>query len=235
MAQDGAVPEQFVMWLWEIVYTQENVWRANEYLRTVRGLDPAKLRVPWVLTGPDPTPFMGLSAWKKRPDLYADCLFIPIPDLSFPAGNVLAGFDIRYCGPRQDRARFLKEKRRPDIPLIYNVHEALTSPYGIVTESAIDSETIRQLGFCSISPLTALGTPPFTIFCHAMFERIFIAYDNDSNGIQQARRLVEHAEKAGPDVASNFVPIIYRGGDPNDALRKYGPDMLRQSLEGQVY
>lgn len=223
-------PEWFVDLLSSIVYTADNVERAGRYLTAVRRLDPRKLRYPWALSGPDPRAFERVREWFP-PHLLTDCLFVPAPDLASPAeAPTLAGFGIRYCGPQTGRARFYKIKRNAGALLLYNGHEAVGAPCAVLTESAICAETVRQLGFVAVSPFGGSGSSRLAVTLHALVPRVLIAYDNDPEGDAYRDALLRIAALAGPPYEEAFGALPYRGGDPNDALTKFGPELLRLSL-----
>ena len=224
-------PPEFVDHLAVTIYTPENLERGRLYLKS-RGLAPEKLPYPWVHTGPELIPYEPYRGFYP-PQIFADSLYVPILDMRDPTGATLAGFDVRYTGPDQHRLRYHKFKRDAQTQLFYNFHGSLRKPYVIVAEGAIDAQSFIQLGYHAIAPLTALADPRFALLLYALAERIFIAYDNDADGMKATAKLLKTV--AGiPVIANAFTALTYKGKDPNEGLKQFGPDYLTALLRNQI-
>lgn len=179
----------FIDDLASVLFTPDNITRANDYLATVRKIDPAQLRFPWVYSGSDPNVFNHFRG-AYPPIIFTDSLYIPIPDIGDPTGRTLAGFDVRYLGPAQNRLRYHKFRRDPDSPLFYNFHAALQTNKIIVAEGAIDVEAIRACGHEAVGALTALGTPKFLYFLLGLADHVYFMFDNDQDGRGATEKLM---------------------------------------------
>lgn len=224
-------PPEFVDHLAHTIFTPENLERGQAYVRS-RGLSPDKLPYPWVVSGPETLPYEPYRFWYPT-QIFADSLYVPILDMRDPTGRTLAGFDVRYIGPDQHRLRYHKFKRDAQTQLFYNFHGSLKKPYVIVTEGAIDAQSFMQLGYHAIAPLTALAAPRFALFLYALAERIYLAYDNDTDGMKATGKILK-AVGGTPVIAAAFSALTYKGKDPNDGLKLFGPDYLTALLRNQI-
>lgn len=215
-----------------ILYTQENLLAAQEYLHK-RGVDVKKMRFPPVLSGKDPTKFVYLS--KHLPShLFTETIFFPITDIEDPTH--LVGFDARYLGNDKSRLRYRKFKEEGNEFLLYYTHPIDTIDSSvplIVTEGIIDAETIRPLGFPVITPLTAMHSFKFCCFLKAISNNIYIAYDNDSAG-QIATKNIIREIKISPEFKKAFKFLNFQGKDLNDSYRENGRDYLFNILKAQL-
>lgn len=225
----------FISDLAAVIYTPQNIERANAYLPQVRKINPAQLRFPWVYTGPETQPFNYFRN-AYPPVIFTDSLYIPVPDIGDPTGRTLAGFDVRYLGPAQNRLRYHKFRTTPDAPLFYNIHGVLNADDIVVTEGAIDAEAIRacQLpGVEAFGALTALANAKFAYFLLALGKRIWMAYDNDEDGRSATQSIME-VVSCDPRFVGRVTPLVYPGKDPGKALEAFGLDMLKQRLSAQI-
>ena len=179
------------------------------------------------------SPFLKMRD-KYPPQIFLDCLFIPITEVTDP--TILAGFDVRYVGTEQGKIRYKKFKADPEQPLIYMTHsleEINSEKPVIITEGAIDAESLRFLGHPVLSPLTAQHNIRWALFLWAVSSRIYIAYDNDEDGKKSTRKLLEHVS-IDPKVQQGFKALSYMGVDPNGVLCGHGQKYLETILGAQI-
>lgn len=219
--------------------------RASHYAAS-RGLDASRFRTPWFMTEATPQAMAPLNGLIKRPAYFANCLFIPVVDLRFDPAvlgySALAGFDVRHFDVGVTDAKYTKVKRQSNSVMLYNVHEAVRSPWGIIVESAIDAESLRMLEDPTapgrpmpvVSPLTALGSPQFAMLLYGLFQRIYVMYDNDKGGASATKSLLAAAERGGKEMGNAFKPLIYSGMDPNESYCMQGPTPLRRAIASQA-
>lgn len=227
------LPESFIDELASIVYSQENIERANAYART-RGIDPSVFTFPWAATGPDMWPFERFRPIGIAPVVYTEVLLIPVVEIDCdPAKPRLAGFDIRYLGQQAYRHRWTKRKRTEQTNLVYNAHAALKGDALIVTEGAIDAEAFRTCGWEACAALTALKTPRFVHFLYALGTRIYLAFDNDDDGKKATKYIIDYQAKftGAPPV---IQPLIYPMKDPGKAIETLGRDAFKQHIAFQL-
>lgn len=217
-----------------LVYTEENKERASRYLAG-RGLNFNSLRFPWIMTGNDVSPFYSLKDYYP-PEIFVDCLYVPITDIQH--SNSLVGFDVRYCGNLEHRIRYTKKKRTGDTILMYYskpLDQIGTDEPVIITEGAIDGETVHQCtGYTVISPLSKIHHFRFCVFLRAITSKIFIMYDNDTDGAKSVKHIAENTAISQMNVASSFKSIIYSGPDPNKSLMTNGYNYLKNIIDSQV-
>lgn len=225
----------FIQELANVVYTSENMERANQYLAT-RGLDGTKFRFPWVATGTDQRPFERFRKWYSPP-LFVESLYIPVPSIQNP--KVLEGLDIRYLGENPARTRFIKFKRDSQGSImIYNFHSILEHPDWpvVVTEGAMDCESVNKVGLSInvVSPLTAQFGLRWCATLHAMSDKVYILYDNDEDGMKSTKKISESV-MISSEVSKEFQYLSCLGGkDPNQVLCNSGKDFLKRSLMAQM-
>lgn len=217
-----------------ILYSDaENINRANAYIQS-RGLDPSILNFPWMASGSVTTPFESLKELGEFPIVFTECLYVPIVDISsLPEAPVLEGFDVRYVGEAPNRLRWSKRKRAKHSELIYNLHAILKGGPVILTESAMDSESFRLLGYESISTLNAVASPKLCHFLYACGVDVFLAYDNDDAGKNATAKILKTVE-VYPKAAQRFRVLNYPYKDANKALEKLGPARFRDKVKYQL-
>lgn len=225
-------------YLASVVYTPENIQRAEEYLYNVRGIDPSRMEFPCALTGPETYIYEPIRSIYP-PYMFTDSLFIPIRDVTKSGETALAGFDIRYLGEATYRTRYQKIKRDEQTEMIYGALRAVKSPRNtplIVTEGVIDGESFPKLDgleYNVVSPLTSMSAHWFALFLYSLSDNIWIAYDNDTDGIKAAKKLLDNLSFSD-EVRSCFKVLTYRGKDPNQGLLTFGASNLRMLLESQL-
>lgn len=222
----------FIQELSRIIFNQENVDRAKDYIRS-RSIDPNKLRNKCVVTGSNEGLFSRFSNLYPA-NIFIDSLYVPIVDIINP--NNLIGFDVKYLGISSYRTRFHKFKITPDSFMIYfskNINEIEDEEPILVTEGVMDAFTIKQLGYTAISPLTALNSLKFCLFLYSISNRIYLMYDNDQTGRKATEKIMRNVS-FDLDIQKSFKPIIYSGKDPNQVLMGQGPLYLKQMLSSQI-
>jgi hypothetical protein len=217
-----------------ILYSDaENINRANAYVKS-RGLDPARLKFPWMASGSVTTPFESLKELGEFPIVFTECAYVPIVEIDSPLdAPVLAGFDVRYIGDAPNRLRWSKRKRAKHSELIYNIHAILKGEPVILTESAMDSESARLLGWEAISTLNAVASPKLCHFLYACGVDVFLAYDNDDAGKNATAKILKILE-VYPKAAKRFRVLSYPYKDLNAALQKMGASSLKNRLQSQL-
>jgi hypothetical protein len=217
-----------------ILYSDgENINRGNAYVRS-RGLDPARLKFPWLASTSVTTPFEPLKAMDEFPIVFTECAYVPIVEIDSPLdAPVLAGFDVRYIGDAPNRLRWSKRKRQKNSELVYNIHSVLKVDSVILTESAMDSESFRLLGYESISTLNAVASPKLCHFLYACGVDVFLAYDNDDTGKNATAKILRIVE-AYPKAAKRFRILNYPYKDANLALQKLGPAKFNDKVKYQL-
>lgn len=197
-----------------------------------RGLNPRIVANKWLVTGSDVKPFECFRE-KYPPHIFTDSVYIPVMDIGDASGNTLLGYDVRYIGGDSRRLRYHKFRADNRSQLLYGLHDALDSRHIFVTEGAADAEAIRVCGFAAISPLTALKTPRFLQFLYALGSKVYIAYDNDTDGKRATEKLMLGV--IGDIGARDRIrSVSYTGKDPNWAIQKLGVAQLRQELSRQL-
>ncbi|HEC64726.1 MAG TPA: toprim domain-containing protein [bacterium] len=229
--------DHFIDRLASVIYTEANIEAAKQYA-IGRGINPTQWQHLWTLTSPDLAPF-DIFKNKYPPIIFPESLYIPIAEMHDP--TQLAGFDVRFCGETKtvNRTRYHKFKRAPESVMVYRVEDAIHLPIDktiIITEGVLDCESIRMIGFSNvavISPLTALSSLNFTLFLTALSNRIIIAYDKDDDGRRATQKIMDHMQ-SDPDNLTDFQILDYKGHDPNQCLKDFGKNYLRQCIENQL-
>lgn len=228
--------EELVEALTEIIYNEEFVNRAGEYLVNERSLDMGHFRVLWTLSGTDHTPFKSLErSGLAKSWLFESSLFIPAVSVSDP--NRIEGYDIRYLGTNPRRTRYFKIQREPNSFLLYNIGDVVEHPEYplVITEGATDAETLRslELKINVISPLRNRHGIPFCMFLHSIADKIYIAYDQDKEGNKSKDKILKTFDIT-PELRHKIKPLTYLGKDPNKSLVDFGIKQLRERLEKQI-
>lgn len=218
--------------LCNLIYTVENIERAKEYLRG-RKINPDLLRYPPIITGKDSTPYSYFQK-KYHPEFFTDCLYFPIVDIT--DSKRLIGFDVRYVGADPKRPRYYKLKDDPNSFLLHFTEDLdkieVNKPL-IVVEGIIDGETLRDLGFPVLSPLTAMHSLKFCCFLKAISNNIYICYDNDEAGKKSVANILQEIS-IDPDFRKCFKFLNYSGKDVNQAAKDYGKDYILNILKAQI-
>lgn len=227
----------FIDYLSSVVYSPENLERAYGYLKK-RSVDMSKFRYPWTVTGQSVVPFkiFDTDTFEKKypPYIFTESLYIPITDITNPTR--LVGFDVRYVGVDDRRLRFHKFKRsESDVMFYYTkpIYEIGSSESLIITEGAIDAESIAQFGWNVLSPLTANHNLRFLLFLYTITDHIYFMYDNDSTG-KRALEQIMGAVDISDQIRNSFHTIPYTGKDPNQTLCSLGRDYLGYMIQNQI-
>ena len=211
--------EKFIDLLSNVIYTQENIDRAKRYL-SVRKIDFKSLKHPWVLTGSDISVFKVLGRYPvgRYPEVFINSLFVPIVDIE--DDKELIGYDVRYCGDESNRLRFVKFKKNYESLFLYYTHnfsEIDKDCPVIITESAIDAESVRGFGLPVVSPLNAMNHVRFCAVLRAISSKIYVMYDNDETGLQSAKKIIKNFS-VDKELSTGVKLISYTGKDPNYCL-----------------
>lgn len=225
--------DNFIPRLANVVYTEENIERANQYL-IERKINPTNLQYPFTITGSDLAPF-GQFRDSHRILIFTDSLYMPITDLENP--SKLVGFDVRYMGTNPIRTRFIKFKESPQTNLIWYskpVSEIGINEPLIVTESIFDALSIKAVvDFPILSFLNAMSHQRFCYFLYAITNNINTMYDNDDAGRKATQRITKMVSSS-PEIAKCFKPILYNGKDPNQVLVDRGSAYLEEVIKANV-
>lgn len=222
-----------------VIYNQEGLARANEYLRT-RLIDGTKTLMPFTV-GPDTAkPFQPYENVLSMPlsRQMVSRLFMPIPNPRFPTSAMsIVGFECRYVGKDDpSKIRFVKIKDAGTVgeQFMYGIREAVERPHLplLVVESVLCCETVRQhagdivncIAFCS-----ALKGPRIASLLLGLSDKVLLAYDNDTGGRNAVNDLMSHVEN-DPLSASFFTPVIFSSNDINKAATTLGLDYLRDVI-----
>ena len=222
----------FIVDLSNYVYTPDGIANAGLYAKS-RGIFPEDFSFPWTITGSDPAHFLPFKHLYP-PWLFVDSLFIPIVD--FEDGQTLVAFDVRYLGTDPRRTRYMKFKTDKTEVILYGTRPLESIPNDcpvIITEGAIDAESLRFLGYPVISPLTALHGLRFLAFLRAISNNLYFAYDNDSGGMNAKKRIQEECS-FDPEFANQVRFLSFSGKDINECLKTFGQDYLQKVLMSQI-
>jgi hypothetical protein len=225
------VEDSFLDDLLSVLYTDENVARANKYMQ-LRELESKGLEFPWVATGKNSKPFDFLGTERIPSWMYTECLYIPLIDVSSTQGDYPVGLDVRYIGSNPNRVRYRKIKRAKECPLLYNFHRARKSESIVLVEGAIDAESVRLLGYEALASLTALGTDRYAQMLYSLDTPIYVMFDNDYEGRKATMSLMKYFEALG--ALQQIKPIVYLGKDPNQAYTTYGYSYMKTCLNNQI-
>lgn len=115
---------------------------------------------------------------------------------------------------------------------LYNIQKAINNTdYVIITEGVFDAETLIQQGFNVIATMTA-SVPTATKHILTIFDKVILAYDNDSTGIKAMKELLEFYKENYED---NEIDILeYEGKDLNECLAKGALDYAVKEANAMV-
>lgn len=167
----------------------ENTERANEYLRG-RGLNSRQ--------------DIGYTLYRHK-----ECVVIPIHN----SVKELVSLEIREIYNKQ-----YYKSVRPGYSgyLLYGIDNATeNTEYVVVCEGVFDSLSLIQNGINSISSLRASVTES-VLNLLTLWERIYIAFDNDSVGRDKTERILDFYDRNYP--SQEISVIDYYSKDINDAL-----------------
>ena len=166
-------------------------------------------------------------------DRFRDRLMFPIIDVR---GNVI-GFGGRIMKKDDNAAKYLNSPET----LIFNKRKNLFAlnlakksklGYLILVEGYMDAIALHQYGFdCAVASLgTALTSDGATLLSKYTDEVVLI-YDGDAAGQNATQRAIPILEKAGLKVR---VLQMQGAKDPDEYLKKFGPDKFKLLLEGSA-
>ncbi len=101
--------------------------------------------------------------------------------------------------------------------------------YLILVEGYMDAIALHQYGFdCAVASLGTSLTEEHATLLSRYTEQVYLIYDGDEAGQNATRRAIPMLEKAGIRIK---VLRMRDAKDPDEFLKKYGPDKFRVLLE----
>lgn len=161
-------------------------------------------------------------------DRFRNRVMFPIIDLR---GDVI-GFGGRVLG--DGTPKYLNS---PDTPVfnksrnLFALNLAKTTKLGriVLTEGYMDTISLYQAGFdCAVASLGTALTGDHAKLLARFTKEVVICYDADTAGVQAANRAIPMLEKTGLKVR---VLRVNGAKDPDEYLRKYGPDAFARLLD----
>ena len=163
-------------------------------------------------------------------DRFRDRLMFPIIDVR---GNVI-GFGGRIMKKDDNGAKYLNSPET----LIFNKRKNLFAlnlakksklGYLILVEGYMDAVALHQYGFdCAVASLGTSLTEEHAVLLSRYTEQVILIYDGDEAGQRATQRAIPMLEKAGLQVK---VLKMRDAKDPDEYLKKFGPDKFRNLLE----
>ena len=156
--------------------------------------------------------------------------------LMFPVINI-RGDVIAFSGRRLDAEKDYKYMNSPDTIVftksrnLFALNLAKKSKAGmlVLVEGNIDVVMLHQCGIdCAVAPLGTAFTPEQSRLLAQYTEKIIIVFDPDEMGQKATLRALSLLEKTGKNVK---VVNLGTSGDPDDFIKKHGPDAFRTLLE----
>ncbi len=160
-------------------------------------------------------------------DYFRNRLMFPIIDVR---GNVI-GFGGRVLDDSKPKylnspETVIFNKRKNLFAL--NVTKKSKEDYIILTEGYMDAIALHQYGFdCAVASLGTALTEEHAQLLSKYTEKVILTYDGDEAGQNATRRAIPILEKAGLTVK---VLRMQGAKDPDEFLKKYGPDAFRSLL-----
>ena len=164
-------------------------------------------------------------------DRFRDRLMFPIIDVR---GNVI-GFGGRIMNDKDKSAA--KYLNSPET-LIFNKRKNLFAlnlakksklEYLILVEGYMDAIALHQYGFdCAVASLGTSLTEEHATLLSRYTEQVYLIYDADEAGQRAAQRAIPMLERAGLRIK---VLKIRDAKDPDEFLKKFGPDKFKLLLE----
>ena len=166
-------------------------------------------------------------------DRFHDRLMFPIIDVR---GNVI-GFGGRIMKKDDNAAKYLNSPET----LIFNKRKNLFAlnlakksklGYLILVEGYMDAIALHQYGFdCAVASLGTALTADGATLLSKYTEEVVLIYDGDAAGQNATQRAIPILEKAGLKVR---VLQMQGAKDPDEYLKKFGPDKFKLLLEGSA-
>lgn len=99
---------------------------------------------------------------------------------------------------------------------IYNIHNALDNiSYVVLTEGVFDAETLIQNGVNCVAGLRA-SISDGVLHLLSVFNKIYLALDNDTVGTRQTKRILKFYRDCYPDIDVDVLEYGYK--DLNEIL-----------------
>ena len=166
-------------------------------------------------------------------DRFRDRLMFPIIDVR---GNVI-GFGGRILKKDDNAAKYLNSPET----LIFNKRKNLFAlnlakksklGYLILVEGYMDAIALHQYGFdCAVASLGTALTADGAALLSKYTDEVVLIYDGDNAGQNATQRAIPILEKAGLKVR---VLQMQGAKDPDEYLKKFGPDKFKLLLEGSA-
>ncbi len=104
--------------------------------------------------------------------------------------------------------------------------------YLILVEGYMDAIALHQYGFdCAVASLGTSLTEEHATLLSRYTENVYLIYDGDEAGQRAAQRAIPMLEKAGLHIK---VLLMKDAKDPDEFLKKFGPDKFRLLMEGSA-
>jgi len=172
-------------------------------------------------------PFGYISLYKGENFKIVDSLVIPIVGLDMKVMG-LECRSLKSDGVVRYNKLFSEDL---DIPIYGLRSPNFTSDYAILTEGVLDAESLQQLGYNGISGLRASLPNILLHYLSMFFDKIILAFDNDTAGRNNAERVISFYSKHYPSIETDVLD--YKGKDLNKAKQSF-IKTLKQSLRETI-
>jgi len=172
-------------------------------------------------------PFGYISKYQGENFKILDSIIIPILDLDMK----ITGLECRSLkseGAIRYNKLFAEEM---SVPYYGLRNRNFTSDYVILTEGVMDTESLIQLGYNSVSGLRASLPNILLHYLAIYFDRIILAFDNDKAGKANAERVISFYHKHYKDIEMDVLD--FKGKDLNEAKIRF-IKTLKKSLKETV-
>ena len=162
-------------------------------------------------------------------DKFWNRVMFPIMD----ANNRVIGFGGRVMG--DGKPKYLNSPETPVFDKsrnLYGLHRARISrkPYFLICEGYMDVVSVHQGGFDNaVATLGTALTPEQARLISNYTDTVVLSYDSDGPGQQATRRAISIFEDTGVKVRVLSIPDAK---DPDEFLKKFGPERFALLLEG---
>lgn len=216
--------------LLDISYRPENISRATGYLKS-RGLFHSP-KIPYTTTPASEAELLEFKDILNLSELH-NRLVIPIPSLANP--GKLVCINCRDLLPNSTREKYYVLKCVQERPIYTTKPPESIGPEEplIITEGAIDAETVASLGFSAASPLHANRSPDVLVLLTSISRNLFFAYNDDKAGLEALEGMVNLSKEIHPSVVS-VKKLSCPFKDLNEAFKRLGPTTLKQIISDQI-
>jgi len=165
--------------------------------------------------------------------------------LVIPLHNIfgkVAGVELRSLDEEQVRYNKLYSNKLY-IPLYGFPNKHTTSNYVILTEGVFDTLSLIELGYNSVTGLRASVSSLVLHYMAIFFDKIIIAFDNDSAGRNGTKKIYDFYNKYYSDIEIDILDIDYslfdvNTKDINDIFKLFkdkGKKYLKEVIEETLY